>query len=501
MRTMTTSRPSRTRTRPGANARDRRSVRTFARGKGGSVGVWRFQPRSERVISLDCRETEAEVSTLGVGKHDPDPGRRPAGQRAREARSYRRNVRSVLAIPACSPAHPTCPSRFRACGSASSTTPLPADGGRSRALVSQRRRATRRGRARSHLSDAAPAGTSRQSPTSPACESSRSARGWRSTQDGRRRILPPLVFGLGVLWHLIRHGRRYDVVHTRLVPVLLAARGGVRAAACPVPHRRRLARALDARLLARVPRAGSAGGRLARAATLPARSAARLLLLATARAAAARRGSPRRGDRARGPVRGDAGRRRRAGRAGRRLRGTAHPREAVPAAVVHAVAQARETIPELRGAIYGDGPERPEVLAAIAEHGLEDVVEAPGFVDEAVIEDALARALCLVLPSRREGYGLVVVEALAKGTPSVRRRAARTTPRPSSSRRASTASSRAGADPEDLAAAIVARRTRRASRCASRPPTWFARQRGAAVAGRASLERSPRSLRGRARGR
>src|SRR4029077_11099562 len=64
-------------------------------------------------------------------------------------------------------------------------------------------------------------------------------------------------------------------------------------------------------------------------------------------------------------------------------------------------------------------PEREKVLAAIAEHGLDGVVEAPGFVDEAVIEDALARALCLVLPSRREGYGLVVVETLSKGTPVV----------------------------------------------------------------------------------
>ena len=88
-------------------------------------------------------------------------------------------------------------------------------------------------------------------------------------------------------------------------------------------------------------------------------------------------------------------------------------------AVVHAVAKARETIPDLRGAIYGDGPERPKVLAAIAEHGLEGVVEAPGFVDEEVIEDALAHALCLLLPSRREGYGLVVVETLSKGTPVV----------------------------------------------------------------------------------
>jgi glycosyltransferase involved in cell wall biosynthesis len=46
-------------------------------------------------------------------------------------------------------------------------------------------------------------------------------------------------------------------------------------------------------------------------------------------------------------------------------------------------------------------------------------VEAPGFVDAEVVEDALRRALCMILPSSREGYGLVVVEASARGTPSV----------------------------------------------------------------------------------
>ena len=42
---------------------------------------------------------------------------------------------------------------------------------------------------------------------------------------GHRRIAPPLVFGAGVLWHLLRHGRRYDVVHTAAFPYfsLLAA--------------------------------------------------------------------------------------------------------------------------------------------------------------------------------------------------------------------------------------------------------------------------------------
>src|SRR5437660_10679596 len=51
------------------------------------------------------------------------------------------------------------------------------------------------------------------------------ARGMPPYAGGRRRILPPLAFGLGVLWHLIRHGRRYDVVHTASFPYfsLLAA--------------------------------------------------------------------------------------------------------------------------------------------------------------------------------------------------------------------------------------------------------------------------------------
>src|SRR3954453_8978938 len=45
------------------------------------------------------------------------------------------------------------------------------------------------------------------------------------TEDGRRPTLPPLVFGAGVLWHLLRRGRRYEVVHTASFPYfsLLAA--------------------------------------------------------------------------------------------------------------------------------------------------------------------------------------------------------------------------------------------------------------------------------------
>jgi glycosyltransferase involved in cell wall biosynthesis len=94
------------------------------------------------------------------------------------------------------------------------------------------------------------------------------------------------------------------------------------------------------------------------------------------------------------------------------------PEKRAPA-VVPAVMEAARSIPGLHGVLFGDGPEHADVLAAIEQLGAADIVSAPGFVDGDVVDDALAHALCMVLPSRREGYGLVVIESAARGTPSV----------------------------------------------------------------------------------
>jgi glycosyltransferase involved in cell wall biosynthesis len=235
---------------------------------------------------------------------------------------------------------------------------------------------------------------------------------------GRRRILPPLVFGLGVLWHLIRHGRRYDVVHTASFPYfsLLAAAlvrplAGYRVVVdwhefWTRDYWREYLGPLGGgfgwkvqRLCLRVPQRAFCFSRL-----VEHRLAAEGVHGGVTVLGGQFEGTPSATPQPAGPVVVFAGR---------------HIPEKNPVAVVHAVAKARETIPELRGAIYGDGPERPRVLAAIAEYGLAGVVDAPGFVDEDVIENGLAGALCLLLPSRREGYGLVVVETLSKGTPVV----------------------------------------------------------------------------------
>jgi glycosyltransferase involved in cell wall biosynthesis len=84
-----------------------------------------------------------------------------------------------------------------------------------------------------------------------------------------------------------------------------------------------------------------------------------------------------------------------------------------------ALACAQAVFPCLRGELYGDGPERKRVEQAIADAGVGGTVRLRGFVRSEEVQAALAQAACMVLPSRREGYGLVVVEAASYGTPSV----------------------------------------------------------------------------------
>ena len=236
---------------------------------------------------------------------------------------------------------------------------------------------------------------------------------------GRRRIAPPLVFGAGVLVHLLRHGRAYDVVHTASFPYFsLLAAGLLRR-----PSRYRLVvdwHELWTREYWRE-YLGPVGGRIGW--TVQRRGLRlRQQAFCFARMTAARL----RAEGVRGPVVVLPGEYEgslaapppRPARPEVVFAGRHIPEKRVPA-LVDAFAVAHERAPELRLAIYGDGPERDEVLARIAAHGLGDVARAPGFVSAEEVDDALAHALCLVLPSRREGYGLVVVEAAARGVPSI----------------------------------------------------------------------------------
>lgn len=89
--------------------------------------------------------------------------------------------------------------------------------------------------------------------------------------------------------------------------------------------------------------------------------------------------------------------------------------ESLPAAV----AVARRSIPDLRLVILGTGPSSAAVDAAIRDADGEAWTDRPGFVSESELEALMTSASALANPSRREGYGLVVVEAAAAGCPSV----------------------------------------------------------------------------------
>ncbi len=64
--------------------------------------------------------------------------------------------------------------------------------------------------------------------------------------------------------------------------------------------------------------------------------------------------------------------------------------------------------------ILGEGPLREELEGLIGELGLTDRIRLPGFVSNPY--SYMARAALFVLSSRREGFGNVLVEALAAGT-------------------------------------------------------------------------------------
>jgi glycosyltransferase involved in cell wall biosynthesis len=240
------------------------------------------------------------------------------------------------------------------------------------------------------------------------------------TASGRRRILPPLVFGAGVLAHLALRGRRYDVVHTNSFPYF-----GLLAAALVRPAGRyRLVVDWHELWTAGYWRdyLGRVGGRVGwlvqrLCARVPQRAFCYSQLHASRLRAEGVRGEvvvlegmyvedagPVADPRPAEPVVVYAGR---------------HIREKRVPAIVPAIAAALAEAPELRAELYGDGPERVRVRACVEELGLGAVVTVPGFVSPARIDAALRSALCLLLPSRREGYGLVVVEAAARGTPSV----------------------------------------------------------------------------------
>jgi glycosyltransferase involved in cell wall biosynthesis len=239
------------------------------------------------------------------------------------------------------------------------------------------------------------------------------------TEDGRRRIGEAVRFGAGVLRHLRRNPGRYDVVHTAAFPYfsLLAANAARRRDSFRLVVDWHEIWTLGYWQEYLGPALGHVGYRIQRACIRVPQHANCYAKLHVDRLRAEGLDGPimliegmYTGDMEPKPVR-DADPL--VIFAGRHI-----PEKRVPA-LVPALVEARRRLPELQGLIFGDGPERDEVRRQIAAHQASEWLQAPGFVESAVLDSAMGRAMCIVLPSRREGYGMIVIEAAAYGTPSV----------------------------------------------------------------------------------
>jgi glycosyltransferase involved in cell wall biosynthesis len=236
---------------------------------------------------------------------------------------------------------------------------------------------------------------------------------------GRRHPVFPLLFGIAMFWHLLRHGRSYDVVHMAAFPYanmlaafLLRPIGRYRLV---VDWHEGFTHAYWRELLG--PVAGWLAWRVQRlCASLPHQAnafsqlhAARLRVDGHRGAVTVLRGEyplARRVENRlfREPLVVFAGR---------------HVPEKRVLAAIQAIALARQWAPELRGVIFGDGADRAQAQRLVGRLGLTGVVRIAGMAPDSDVNDAMRRGLCLLHPSRREGYGFAVVEALAEGTPVI----------------------------------------------------------------------------------
>jgi glycosyltransferase involved in cell wall biosynthesis len=240
------------------------------------------------------------------------------------------------------------------------------------------------------------------------------------TASGRRRILPPLRFGMAVLAHLFRNRHRYDIVQTCSFPYFpMVSCAMVRVLGGPPVVTDWIEVWSDEYWQSYL---GRIGGRIGAAVqilcirlttsafTLSELSAKslrkrgyrnRLVILKGLSTTAS---IPTQLQLQREPLVVFAGR---------------HIPEKHVTAIPAAIDLARRQIPGLRAVIFGDGPERARVIAEVNRLGLEDVVHCQGIVPWAEVDEAIGRAMCLILPSQREGYGSVVIEAIARGTPAI----------------------------------------------------------------------------------
>ncbi len=87
--------------------------------------------------------------------------------------------------------------------------------------------------------------------------------------------------------------------------------------------------------------------------------------------------------------------------------------------LVRAIAELRHRIPDLRCVIAGRGSYLPELQSQIDVEGVTDIVDLAGFVPDDDLRRVLQRAGCVIIPSLYEPFGIVALEGMAAGAPTI----------------------------------------------------------------------------------
>jgi glycosyltransferase involved in cell wall biosynthesis len=87
--------------------------------------------------------------------------------------------------------------------------------------------------------------------------------------------------------------------------------------------------------------------------------------------------------------------------------------------LIEALPDVLRACPEYRLAILGDGPDESDLRGLAETLGIADRVVFAGFLPQGEVKAWLQRARLFVLPSVEEGLGVVLLEAMACGTPVV----------------------------------------------------------------------------------
>jgi glycosyltransferase involved in cell wall biosynthesis len=91
--------------------------------------------------------------------------------------------------------------------------------------------------------------------------------------------------------------------------------------------------------------------------------------------------------------------------------------------LIKALPQIREAIPGTRLCIMGKGDDAGRLRDLADRLNLGTAVEMPGFVSDEVLQKNIRNSSLFALPSKKEGFGLVFIEAMAQGRPCLGARA------------------------------------------------------------------------------